>query len=217
MYYTSILSFRIPKLEVWRMHAVILSERWVNCNPPPSMAQLLTLTAGAFHSSASNIKNICTNLWHFDANMKRFWNANKNQSTYFEEEVAQIMISKKRGLDFSSTQCVFAKIKISSEKSFKQALGNIRNTLLGNTYFTFRKIRIVKWVDIFVGWTIPGSVLRDKESFLRQLTNCSHQVSITLRLISKKVNSIPFISKFLSGQFILITTEHTKYKLLVPK
>ena len=76
--------------------------------------------------------------------MKRFWNANKNQSTYFEEEVAQIMISKKRGLDFSSTQCVFAKIKISSEKSFKQALGNIRNTLLGNTYFTFRKIRIVK-------------------------------------------------------------------------
>ena len=95
-----------------------------------------------------------------------------------------------------------------------QALGNILNTPLGNTYFTFRKIRIVKWVDIFVGWTIPGSVLRDKESFLRQLTNCSHQVSITLRLISKKVNSIPFISKFLSGQSILITTEHTKYKLL---
>ena len=200
------------------MHAVILSERWVNCNPPlPPMAQLLTLTAGAFHSSASNIKNICTNLWHFDANMKRFWNANKNQSTYFEGKVAQIMILKKRGLDFSSTQCVCAKIKISSEKSFTQALGNMHNTLLGNTYFTFRKIRIVKWVDIFVGWTIPGSVLRDKESFLRQLTNCSHQVSITLRLISKKVNSIPFISKFLSGQSILITTEHTKYKLLVLK
>ena len=167
------------------MHAVILSERWVNCNPPlPPMAQLLTLTAGAFHSSASNIKNICTNLWHFDANMKRFWNANKNQSTYFEGKVAQIMILKKRGLDFSSA---------------------------------FRKIRIVKWVDIFVGWTIPGSVLRDKESFLRQLTNCSHQVSITLRLISKKVNSIPFISNFLSWQSILITTEHTKYKLLVLK
>ena len=73
------------------MHAVILSERWVNCNPPlPPMAQLLTLTAGAFHSSASNIKNICTNLWHFDANMKRFWNANKNYSTYFEGNVVWI-------------------------------------------------------------------------------------------------------------------------------
>ena len=175
------------------------------------MAQLLTLTAGAFHSSASNIKNICTNLWHFDANMKRFWNANKNYSTYFEGNVVWIF----------QVPNVFVR---KSRYQVKNPLdgpwdiyGNILNTLLGNTYFTFRKIRIVKWVDIFVGWTIPGSVLRDKESFLRQLTNCSHQVSITLRLISKKVNSIPFISKFLSGQSILITTEHTKYKLLVLK
>ena len=67
--------------------------------------------------------------------MKRFWNANKNQSTYFEGKVAQIMILKKRGLDFSSTQCVCAKIKISSEKSLRWALGHIRKY----TQYTSRK------------------------------------------------------------------------------
>ena len=130
--------------------------------------------------------------------------------SHFQWKVAQIMILKKRGLDFSRTQCVCAKIKISRKKSFRLAFGNILNKPQGNTYFTFWKIRIVKWVDIFVGWTIPGSVLRDKESFLRQLTNCSHQVSITLRLISKKVNSIPFISKSLRISFWTIYFDHNR-------
>ena len=48
-------------------------------------------------------------------------------------------------------------------------------------------------VDIFVSWTILGSAPRGKESFLQTVTNCSHQVSITLTVISKKVIFATFL------------------------